>query len=137
MIDPLAVDPHPLGHLFSGPGVAVAHAAEQDIELLQTACGAVPTVVFDTQIAAGFLGHSSPSLARLLDQVLGISLPKGDQLSDWIQRPISDRQIGYAAGDVVHLLNLRAVMAGLLEEMGRLSWALEECAQALGAVAAR
>ena len=131
LVDPLAVDPRPLARIFSGPGVAVAHAAEQDIDVLETACGAVPATVFDTQIVAGFLGLSTPSLSRLVDQLLGVSLPKADQLSDWLQRPISDRQITYAAGDVAYLLELRTVITQQLEERGRLTWALEECAQVL------
>ncbi len=131
LVDPLAVDPEPLGHIFSGPGVAVVHAAEQDLDVLEAACGVVPTTVFDTQIAAGFLGHSSPSLSRLVDQQLGISLPKTDRLSDWIARPITDRQITYAAGDVAYLLALRSTMATQLAELGRLEWAQEECAAVL------
>jgi ribonuclease D len=131
LVDPLAVDPRPLAQVFSGPGIAVAHAAEQDIDVLQTACGAVPATVFDTQIVAGFLGLSTPSLARLVDQLLGIALPKADQLSDWMRRPISDRQIAYAAGDVAYLLELRTVVSEQLEELGRLTWALEECARVL------
>jgi len=131
LVDPLAVDPEPLGHIFSGPGVAVVHAAEQDLDVLQAACGVVPTTVFDTQVAAGFLGHSTPSLSRLVDQMLGVSLPKTDRLSDWIVRPITDRQITYAAGDVAYLLALRAVMADKLSQLGRLDWAQEECAALL------
>jgi ribonuclease D len=131
LVDPLAVDPHPLARVFTGPGIAVAHAAEQDIDVLNSACGAVPSVVFDTQIVAGFLGMSSPSLARLVDQMLGISLPKADQLSDWLARPIPERQITYAAGDVAYLLELRQVITEKLEALGRLTWALEECAQVL------
>lgn len=131
LVDPLAVDPKPLAQLFEGPGVAVAHAAEQDLSILSTACGAVPATVFDTQIAAGFLGLSSPSLARLVDAMLHITLPKGDQLSDWTQRPLSERMITYAAGDVIHLLDFREVISGQLSEVGRLTWALEECQQVL------
>jgi len=131
LIDPLAVDPAPLRRIFEGPGTAVAHAADQDLELLRRYCGAAPGRVFDTQIAAGFLGMSSPSLARLVDSVLGISLAKGDQLSDWLHRPLPESQLVYAAGDVDHLLELRAVMVGRLEQAGRLEWALEECARSL------
>ena len=64
--------------------------------MLMAACGTVPATVFDTQIVAGFLGMSSPSLSRLVDQLLGVSLPKADRLSDWLERPISERQISYA-----------------------------------------
>jgi ribonuclease D len=137
LIDPLAVDPAPLGRVFSGPGIAVAHAADQDLDILEAACGVVPTTVFDTQIAAGFIGLSTPSLARLVDQLLGISLPKTDRLSDWIQRPITARQITYAAGDVAHLLELRRIMTRQLTDLGRLIWALEECAEVLSGRRAR
>jgi ribonuclease D len=133
LVDPLAIDPAPLSRVFASPAVAVAHAAEQDLDIIETACGVAPVTVFDTQIAAGFLGLSSPSLSRLVDQLLGRSLPKADQLSDWISRPITQRQLTYAAGDVDHLLELRAVITGRLAELGRLDWAVEECAEVLSA----
>jgi ribonuclease D len=131
LVDPLAVDPAPLSRLFAGPGTAVAHAAGQDLDILQTACGVAPATVFDTQVAAGFLGMSTPSLARLVEAVLGITLPKTDQLSDWLYRPIPPGQLAYAAGDVEHLLAIRSAMVVQLEERGRLDWAIEECALAL------
>jgi ribonuclease D len=132
LVDPLAVDPAPLARVFSGPGTAVAHAAEQDLQILETACGAIPAQVFDTQIVAGFLGLSTPSLARLVDQILGVSLPKADRLSDWIVRPISARQIAYAANDVAYLVALRAALVHKLEALGRLAWAEDECTLVLG-----
>jgi ribonuclease D len=132
LVDPLAVDPAPLAGLFGGPGVAVAHAAVQDLDILMAACGAIPATVFDTQIVAGFLGMSSPSLSRLADQVLGISLPKADRLSDWLERPMSERQLSYAVSDVSHLLGLRARLEERLRALGRLEWALDECDQVLG-----
>ena len=131
LVDPLAVDPEPLSRLFAGPGTAVAHAAGQDLDVLRTACGVAPATVFDTQIAAGFLGMSTPSLARLVDQVLGITLPKTDQLSDWLNRPLPPGQLAYAAEDVRHLLALRSALVDRLEQNGRLEWAIEECALAL------
>ena len=114
LVDPLAVDPAPLADVFGGPGKAVAHAAGQDLDILLAACGALPAHVFDTQIVAGFLGMSSPSLARLVDQILGVTLPKADRLSDWLERPISERQIAYAMNDVAHLLELRRVLSDRL-----------------------
>ena len=132
LVDPLAVDPAPLAEVFGGPGVAVAHAASQDLDVLMAACGAVPATVFDTQIVAGFLGMSTPSLSRLVDQMLGVSLPKADRLSDWLERPMSARQITYAVSDVSHLLELRAVLSDRLRALGRLEWALSECDQVLG-----
>jgi ribonuclease D len=97
-----------------------------------TACGVAPATVFDTQIVAGFLGLSTPSLARLVDQILGVSLPKADRLSDWIRRPISERQITYAADDVAYLIELHAALVAQLSAAGRLEWALDECAHVLG-----
>ena len=129
LIDPLAVDPTPLGRLFEGPGIGVAHAAGQDLEILKSACGASPTVVFDTQVVAGFLGLSTPSLGRLVEHVLDVKLSKSDQLSDWLARPLSDRQLSYAASDVSYLLEIRRRMTAELDSRGRLDWALEECAR--------
>lgn len=132
LVDPLAVDPAPLAAVFGGPGIAVAHASTQDLDVLMAACGAVPATVFDTQIVAGFLGMSTPSLARLVDVMLGVSLPKADRLSDWLERPMSDAQLSYAVSDVAHLLELRAVLTERLRALGRLDWALNECDQVLG-----
>jgi ribonuclease D len=131
LVDPLAVDPAPLGVVFGGPGIAVAHAATQDLDVLMAACGAVPAVVFDTQIVAGFIGMSTPSLSRLVDAMLGVPLPKADRLSDWLERPMSDRQLAYAVSDVAHLLELRAALTDRLRGLGRLEWALSECDQVL------
>jgi ribonuclease D len=132
LVDPLAVDPSPLGELLAGPGTAVAHAASQDLDVLMAACGNVPAKVFDTQIVAGFLGLSTPSLARLLDQVLGVALPKADRLSDWLVRPMSERQVTYAVNDVAYLLELRTALSERLRVLGRLEWALDECDLVLG-----
>ena len=132
LVDPLAVDPAPLAQVFGGPGVAVAHAASQDLDVLMAACGTVPATVFDTQIVAGFLGMSTPSLARLVEAMLGVTLPKADRLSDWLERPMSERQLSYAVSDVAHLLELRSVLTDRLRALGRLEWAVDECDQVLG-----
>ena len=94
---------------------------------MNRACGARPARVFDTQIAAGFLGYGSASLATLVTEFLGRRMDKGSQLSDWFQRPLSAEQIAYAEADVAHLLELRAVLETRLADLGRLEWANEEC----------
>ncbi len=127
LVDPLAVDLAPLVEVLDGPGTAVLHAADQDLEVLELACGTVPSTLFDTQLAAGFIGLSTPSLGALCERVLGIEVPKADRLSDWLARPLRDTQLEYAASDVAHLLELHDRLVADLERRGRLSWAAGEC----------
>ncbi len=129
LIDPLAVDMTCLSEVLAGDGTAVVHAADQDLEVLELACNTVPTRLFDTQIAAGFVGMSSPSLASLYDRVVGVRVPKADRLSDWLARPLTATQLDYAASDVAHLLDVHDRLVEQLEERGRLAWAVAECEQ--------
>ncbi len=127
IIDPLAVDIAPLAAVFDGEGLAVLHAAAQDLEVFDRSCGVVPTAIFDTQVAAGFLGLSSPSLASLHERELGKRLPKGDRLTDWLRRPLTEPQLEYAISDVADLLHIKDRLQAQLEELERLDWALAEC----------
>ncbi len=127
LIDPLAVDVAPLGELFASTPIAVIHAADQDLDVLERACGRVPGRILDTQVSAGFLGHVSPSLVSLVEGLLSVRLHKGDQLADWMQRPLTPSQQAYAAGDVAYLLELREIITKRLQDLGRLVWAEEEC----------
>jgi ribonuclease D len=128
LVDPLAVDVRPLREVFESPGTAVVHAADQDLEVIERACGAVPSRLFDTQLCAGFIGFSTPSLVHLVERLLGIRLQKGDQLADWTRRPLPAAQLRYAAGDVAYLLRLREVITERLVALGRDEWAAQECA---------
>jgi ribonuclease D len=132
LIDPLAVDLTPLARLLDGPGVAVLHASQQDLEVLARSCGTIPRTLFDTQLAAGFLGHSSPALVNLLASELGVKLAKGDRLTDWLARPLSDDQQSYAASDVAYLLPLRERLVERLDAVGRTEWAAAECEELRG-----
>lgn len=127
LLDPQAVDPQPLAEVLSGPGLMVAHAAGQDLEVLARACGYGPSRLFDTQVAAGFVGYGSASLASLVDRFLHVRLGKGDRLTDWSRRPLTSSQVAYAASDVSHLLELVDVISKQLSSRGRLEWAQEEC----------
>lgn len=127
LVDPLAVDLSGLAPLLDGETVVVAHAAEQDLEVLERACGTVPRRLFDTQVAAGFLGMSTPSLSTLVDRLLDRRLTKGDRLTDWSRRPLSQAQKDYAAADVEYLLELHQVLIHKLVAQGRLAWAEQEC----------
>lgn len=126
LIDPLKVDLRPLAEVFDQDSTFVIHAGTQDLEILQRIVGTVPNTIFDTQIAAGFIGFSNPSLALLSERLLGLNLPKGDRLTDWTKRPLSDSQLRYAASDVSHLLDLKAVIVDELQNLGRLEWAIDE-----------
>ncbi len=127
VVDATLVDVSPLRPVLEGPALMVAHAGEQDLQVLLRATGAIPARMLDTQIAAGFLGFGSPSLAKLVSDLLGIRLEKGARMSDWFKRPLTPEQITYAAADVLHLLDLRAVIEERLAAAGRLEWAYEEC----------
>jgi len=131
LVDPLAVDLAPFAEVLDGPGLAVMHACSQDLEVLTRACDTVPTRLFDTQVASGFTGLRSPSLAALHDKLLGIRVPKGDRLTDWLRRPLSDTQLEYAASDVRHLLTIHRLIETDLAQRGRLQWAEVECSDVL------
>ena len=90
----------------------------------------MPPRVFDTQIAAAFLGYGMQvSLADLVRGVCGVRLAKSQTVSDWSARPFSERQIEYLVGDVAHLLPLYDALRPRLEERGRYEWVYEECAE--------
>jgi len=127
LIDPLAVDLKPLKALMACDSLAVMHAARQDLEILDLACGAIPARLFDTQIAAGFLGLSTPSLAYLHERELGVPLAKGSRFTDWLKRPLGTAQLDYAASDVARLLEIHDLLVSKLEARDRLSWAHAEC----------
>lgn len=127
LVDALTVDLQPLAKVLDGPGLAVMHAARQDMEVLDRACGTIPSRLVDTQIAAGFLGYTSPSLATLLDRELQVRLPKADRLTDWLRRPLGDAQLDYAAADVAHLLQLHRQLMDRIVGRGRDEWVAEAC----------
>ncbi|MGI9621506.1 MAG: ribonuclease D [Acidimicrobiales bacterium] len=127
LVDPLTVSLEPFAAVLQGPGLAVMHASSQDLEVLMRSCETLPTRLFDTQIAAGFTGMRSPSLASLHDKLLGVRIPKGDRLTDWLRRPLSPEQLDYAASDVRHLLDIHRLLETDLASRGRLQWAEDEC----------
>ncbi|MFZ9896353.1 MAG: ribonuclease D [Ilumatobacteraceae bacterium] len=129
LIDPLAVDPRRLARLFSSEILAVFHAAQQDLEVLRHASLEAPRNIFDCQVAAGFVGFSTPSLATLVQAVKKTSLSKGDRLTDWLRRPLTDQQCAYAADDVIHLFDLHDELTRQLTELGRIDWVNDACAE--------
>jgi len=128
-IDPLAIeDLSPLLDLLYNERITkVMHAARQDMEIFYHLRGALPTPVFDTQVAALLLGHPDQiGYGNLVKEVLGISLDKLHTRADWSQRPLSADQLRYAADDVVYLVQVYEQMIGRLTTLGRLDWLAED-----------
>lgn len=125
IIDPLSCDVGILADLLASDAVCVLHAGSQDLEILARACGTTPRRVYDTQIAAGFLGSSQISLSSLVYEIRRISLPKSDRLTDWLQRPLSTNQLEYAASDVEFLFDIHDHQREALSHLGRSDWAEE------------
>ena len=126
LIDPLAVDAADLAKVLDSDTTIVLHAASQDLEVLRLATGTVPRRLFDTQVAAGFVGFSNPSLALLHSELLDIELDKGSRMTDWLARPLSAKVLDYAADDVRHLLAIHDRLVADLKVRDRLEWAVAE-----------
>jgi len=127
LVDPLKVDVAQFADLFEADVEAVFHAAQQDLDVLTSSVGAVPARLFDTQIAGGFVGYGTPSLVSLLQGELGITVPKGDRLTDWLRRPLSEAQREYAAADVAYLFATQDRLLAELDSLGRVGWVYEAC----------
>lgn len=130
VIDPLEVDVTPLRDVIADPAIELLlHAGRQDLELFNDLFHVVPTNVFDVQAAAGFAGHgASLSYGKLVEATLGISLEKGESYTDWCRRPLTDRQLIYAADDVRYLGPVADKLEEELDKDGRLAWARGEMA---------
>ena len=128
VIDPLEVDTAPIGELVGDPSIEVLlHAARQDLELFNDLYDVVPTNIFDVQAAAGFAGlGASLAYGRLVEATLGIALEKGESYTDWCRRPLTAKQLTYAADDVRYLGRIADRLKDDLEKAGRLKWARGE-----------
>ncbi len=108
----------------------IGHALSSDLKIFADRFDLVPPRVFDTQVAAAFLGYGTQvSLAELVRDVRGLRLPKSQTVSDWSARPFSQRQVEYLVDDVAHLLPVYDTLRARLEEQGRYEWVYEECAE--------
>jgi ribonuclease D len=131
LIDPLRIsDWRPFAALLEAPGVVkVLHSCSEDLEVFLRLTGCLPAPLFDTQLAAGYLNLGfSMGYSRLVLALLDIELPKGETRSDWLQRPLSELQVRYAAEDVSHLVEVyRALMARLAPQ--KVEWILADGAE--------
>ena len=123
------IDVTPLAQLLADPAIEVVlHAGRQDVAILRRAWQTELINIFDTQLAAGFVGASAQTgYGNLLGTMLGRRVGKTASYTRWDARPLTAEQLSYAAEDVAHLLELADEVQRRLKETGRLSWALEEC----------
>ncbi len=131
LVDPLEGAPlEPIAGLIADPAVEVImHAATADLLAFGLRFGTRPTRVFDTQVAAGFVGlTATASLDRLLHDAIAVRLGHSESLSDWTRRPLSATQREYAGDDVRHLLRLTDDLVSRLDRSGRSAWAADELA---------
>jgi ribonuclease D len=128
VVDTLALDRlEPLAPIFNDAlRELVFHDADYDLRLLDRDLGLHIGKLFDTKIAAQFLGEPAIGLGALVEKYLGITLDKKHQRADWGQRPLPPELLEYAAEDTRHLPALRDKLHTLLEQAGRLHWAEEE-----------
>lgn len=132
LIDTVALDRlEPLADLLTDATVIkVVHAAGEDMMVFQHRLGVLPEPLFDTQIAAAMTGHGHAlGYSGLVEALYGVHLPKGEQRTNWLRRPLSAEQIRYAAGDTAYLPALYERLSGELETRDRSSWIAEDGAR--------
>jgi len=131
VIDPMAegLDLKPFLELMADAKIQkVFHAGRQDVEIFYN-LGVIPHPLFDTQIAAMAAGFGEQiAYDALVRQMLRIDIDKSSRFTDWSRRPLSQTQLDYAAGDVIHLAELYPMLRDRLEREGRLAWVEEEMA---------
>lgn len=131
-IDPLAedIDLTPLWDLFADEKVLkVMHACRQDMEIFYLAMGKLPAPIFDTQIAAMVCGFGdSVGYETLVTKITKAQLDKSARYTDWSKRPLTNKQLSYALGDVTHLRTIYRKLQEELEQTNRESWVDEETA---------
>jgi len=130
LVDPLKItDLEPLKTLFNSPTtVKVMHSCSEDMDVFSSMLGCYPKPLMDTQVAASIVGMDfSMSYQRLVESILDKQLDKAETRSDWLQRPLTDKQLAYAADDVLWLLDVHDHLVEQLNALGREPWMTEEC----------
>ena len=129
-IDTLAkgIDITPLLNLLTNPRILkIFHAARQDLEIFYRLMGRLPSPIFDTQIAAMVCGFGdSAGYDTLVRKLTEETIDKSSRFTDWALRPLSQRQINYALGDVTHLRQVYTKLNEMLGQNNRHNWMDEE-----------
>jgi ribonuclease D len=120
----------PLFDLMANPKVLkVFHAARQDLEIFYHLSGEVPHPIFDSQVAAMVCGFGdSVAYDTLASRLASAHIDKHSRFTDWARRPLTERQVGYALADVIHLRPIYEKLSRMLEKNGRRHWLGEEMA---------
>jgi ribonuclease D len=130
IIDPLVdgIDLKPFYELLKNPKIVkVFHAARQDIEIFQQQGGVIPHPLFDTQVAAMVAGYGdAASYETLARRIAGVEIDKSSRFTDWSRRPLSNKQLEYAIGDVTHLRMIYEVLDAELKKNHREAWVADE-----------
>lgn len=130
LIDPLGIsDWSPLKAVLRDTGITkFLHAGSEDLEVFLNAFGELPEPLIDTQILAAFCGRPlSWGFAAMVEEYTGVALDKSESRTDWLARPLSERQCEYAAADVWYLLPIAKKLMIETEAAGWLPAALDEC----------
>ena len=125
---PALSDLSSLAALLTEPSIEkIVHSSRQDCEVLHHICGCRPAPLFDTQLAAAFLGLGTQiGYKHLVEKQTGVRLNKMQTNSDWLRRPLTQEQMDYAAEDVVYLEQLRMLLANELRAQNKNRWFEEE-----------
>jgi len=129
LLDPLAVKSYdPLLRMMKNPGILkLLHSGSEDMEVLQNAIGAIPEPLIDTQIACAMLGQPLQlGYHHALKWLFDVDIDKDQTRSNWCKRPLNERQLHYAAMDVVLLPEMLLTLRPKLEDAGRWPWLEEE-----------
>jgi len=129
IIDPIILtDLQPIWELMANPDILkVFHAARQDVEIIFKESGSLPLPLFDTQVAAALLGYGQQvGFGNLVQRITKKLLPKGESFTDWKARPLTAKQLTYAAEDVIWLMPIFQHLQERLEATGRKKWLQEE-----------
>jgi ribonuclease D len=133
--DAVAIDPllnnlelTPLLPVLLNPEIVkVFHSGRQDMEIFWMKFKKLPSSIFDTQIAATFLGlGAGMGYERLVGDLLGINVDKSSQHTDWLKRPLSKEQLNYALNDVLYMRQLYPLLLEQLKEKQRFEWMQDE-----------
>ncbi len=132
LIDPLSIkDMEPFKELVKAPEIIkVMHGCQSDLDLFSCHLKIHPQGLFDTQVAAPFVGFDHLSgYQALVARAFDVELAKSETMSDWLQRPLSSRQLEYACDDVIYLPKLHQLLQGRLKALKRTTWFEEEMAR--------